>query len=189
MTDAPGDSDETKLAQETGSTRPNFTLPLDPEVIKLTQEETEAEVKSILAKVEQNYPGLLESAGVTLGAASGGTISLAALWGLGSVVGLSGPGITSGLAAAGALLGGGMVAGIGVLAAPIAGLALGGYWFTNKIKRAQQAAALVQAIGKLYDIQARLLQHAEYFTEELVRIRATIEILRAGLEPSNQKEA
>lgn len=187
MTDAPGDSDETKLTQETGPTPPNFTMPLDADVIKRTQEETEAEVKSILAKIEQNYPGVLEGAGITIGAASGGTLSLAALWGLGSVTGLSGAGITSGLAAAG--LGAGMVAGIGVLAAPIAGLALGGYWLTNKFKRAQQATALAVAIGKLYDIQARLLQHAEYFTEELVRIRATIEILRAGLEPAGQKEA
>lgn len=187
MTNEPTNSNEGERAQEPEQAPPNFTMPLDTDMIKRTQEETEAEVKSILTKIEQSYPGVLEGAGITIGAASGGTLSLAALWGLGSVTGLSGAGITSGLAAAG--LGAGMVAGIGVLAAPIAGLALGGYWLTNKFKRAQQATALAVAIGKLYDIQARLLQHAEYFTEELVRIRATIEILRAGLEPPKPKEA
>jgi hypothetical protein len=189
MSDEPKDSLEIEHTQKAGPTPPNFTMPLDPEVIKLTQEETEAEVKSILAQLENNYPGLLEGASITLGAAGGGTISLGALWGLGSVAGLSGAGITSGLAAAGALVGGGMVAGIGVLAAPIAGLALGGYWVANRFKRAQQATALAVAIGKLYDIQGRLLQHAEYFTDELVRIRATIELLRAGLEPPKPQKA
>ena len=52
--------------------------------------------------------------GVGVGAGAG----FAALYLGGSVVGLSAAGITSGLAAAGALIGGGMVAGIAVLAAP-----------------------------------------------------------------------
>jgi hypothetical protein len=54
-----------------------------------------------------------------LGAGAGGAISFVALYGLGSVVGLSAVGITTGLATAGALVGGGMVAGIFVLAAPV----------------------------------------------------------------------
>lgn len=52
-----------------------------------------------------------------LGAGAGGAASFAALYGLG-VAGLSAAGITSGLAAAGAVIGGGMAAGIAVLAAP-----------------------------------------------------------------------
>ena len=53
-----------------------------------------------------------------LGAGVGGVTSFAALYFGGSVVGLSAAGITSGLAAAGAVVGGGMAAGIAVLAAP-----------------------------------------------------------------------
>lgn len=162
---------------------------LAPEAIELIRAEAATEVQSILTKLEQNYPGFLEGAGITMGAATGGGISLAALWGLGTVTGLSGAGITSGLAAAGALVGGGMVAGIGVLAAPIAGLALGGYWLTNKMKQAKHSAALATAISKLFDIQARLLQHAEYFTEELARLRVTIEILTKSLNPDETKAA
>ena len=57
-----------------------------------------------------------------LGAGAGGAMSFVALYSLG-ITGLSAAGITSGLAAAGAIVGGGMVAGIGVLAAPVALLA------------------------------------------------------------------
>ncbi len=54
-----------------------------------------------------------------IGAGVGGAGSFAALYGLGTV-GLSAAGITSGLAVAGSLVGAGMVAGIFVLAAPVA---------------------------------------------------------------------
>lgn len=54
-----------------------------------------------------------------LGAGVGTGISFAALYLGGSVVGLSAAGITSALAAAGGLIGGGMVAGIFVLASPV----------------------------------------------------------------------
>ena len=66
----------------------------------------------------------------------GGVGSFAALYGLG-VVGLSAAGITSGLAAAGAVVGGGMVAGIFVLAAPIAALAAGGVGVAAHLKNKQ----------------------------------------------------
>ena len=52
-----------------------------------------------------------------VGVGIGGVTGFAALY-FGGTVGLSAAGITSGLAAAGALVGGGMVAGIAVLAAP-----------------------------------------------------------------------
>ena len=78
---------------------------------------------------ESAIPEVLTGA---VGATVGGAISFAALYGLGTV-GLSAAGITSGLATAGVglstLIGGAlspMVAGVFVLAAPIAGLAAGG---------------------------------------------------------------
>ncbi len=107
-------------------------------------------------------------------------ISLTALSSLG-VAGLSGAGITSCLATAGAVVDGGMLAGIGVLAAPVVGLALGGYWLANKRKKVKLAAALGVAIGKLYDIQARLIQNAEYFKEELAGIKVAIDLLSQRL--------
>lgn len=68
---------------------------------------------------ESAIPDVLAGA---LGAGIGGVGSFAALYGLGTV-GLSAAGITSGLAAAGTIVGGGMVAGVFVLAAPVAILA------------------------------------------------------------------
>ena len=82
---------------------------------------------------ESAIPEVLAGA---LGAGIGGVGSFAALYGLG-VVGLSAAGITSGLAAAGAVGGGGMVAGIFVLAAPIAALAAGGVGVAAHLKNKQ----------------------------------------------------
>jgi len=53
------------------------------------------------------------------------------------MVGLSAAGITSGLAAAGAIVGGGMVAGVFVLAAPVAALAAGGVGLASHLKNKQ----------------------------------------------------
>ena len=78
---------------------------------------------------ESAIPEVLAGA---LGAGIGGVGSFAALYGLG-VVGLSAAGITSGLA----VVGGGMVAGIFVLAAPIAALAAGGVGVAAHLKNKQ----------------------------------------------------
>lgn len=88
----------------------------------------------------------------SLGAGIGGVGSFAALYGLGTV-GFSAAGITSGLAAAGALVGGGMVAGVFVLAAPVALLAGAGVGVASKLKNKQ----LRQEKERLY--QAALQKH------------------------------
>lgn len=83
---------------------------------------------------ESAIPEVLAGA---LGASIGGVGSFAALYGLGSVVGLSAAGITSGLATAGSIVGGGMVAGVFVLAAPVAALAAGGVGLASHLKNKQ----------------------------------------------------
>ena len=80
------------------------------------------------------------------------------------------------LATAGSIVGGGMVAGIGVLAAPAAVLGIGGYAIV-KHKNAKLTAALSQAIQKLYEVQERLMSNAEYFKAEIAGIKATIDML------------
>ncbi|WP_303952824.1 hypothetical protein [Streptococcus vestibularis] len=82
---------------------------------------------------ESAIPEVLAGA---LGASIGGVGSFAALYGMG-VVGLSAAGITSGLAAAGGIFGGGMVAGVFVLAAPVALLAAGGVLLASDLKNKQ----------------------------------------------------
>lgn len=82
---------------------------------------------------ESAIPEVLTGA---LGAGIGGIGSFAALYGVGTV-GLSAAGITSGLAAAGSIVGGGMVAGVFVLAAPVAVLAAGGVGITAHLKNKQ----------------------------------------------------
>lgn len=82
---------------------------------------------------ESSIPEVLAGA---IGAGIGGAGSFAALYGLG-VVGLSAPGITSALAAAGAIVGGGMAAGIFVLAAPVVLLGAGGVALASNLKNKQ----------------------------------------------------
>lgn len=82
---------------------------------------------------ESSIPEVL--AGV-VGAGFGGAASFAALYGLGTV-GLSGPAIMSGLAAAGGLVGGGAAVGVLVLAAPVAALAGVGIGVASFLKNKQ----------------------------------------------------
>ncbi|MBB1341254.1 hypothetical protein H5158_06315 [Pseudoalteromonas sp. SR45-6] len=82
------------------------------------------------------------------GIGTGAGIGFAGLY-FGGTAGLSAAGITSGLAAAGSIIGGGMVAGIAVLAAPAALLGVGTYAFVSK--RNQR---------KLYERKELLLQEA-----------------------------
>ena len=148
----------------------------DSNEIEQMKKQATREVKTILDKLENDYPGITEGMATALGSGIGAAGSLAALYGLG-VTGLSAAGITSGLAAAGAIVGGGMVAGIGVLAAPIALLGVGAYALVKKKKNVKLAAALGTAIKKLYEVQERLMKNAEYFKEEIAGIKAAIELL------------
>lgn len=82
---------------------------------------------------------LAGAVGVGLGAG----IGFAGLYLGGSVAGLSAAGITSGLAAAGSIIGGGMAAGIGVLAAPAvvlggAGIGIASHVKNKKLREAKE---------------------------------------------------
>lgn len=143
------------------------------------KEKAEKDVKDVMKRLNSDAPTMTEGLSTLLGSGVGAAGSLAALGTLG-VSGFSAAGITSGLATAGALVGGGMVAGIGVLAAPIAILGITGYAIAKKRKNAKIAAAVATAIKKLYSIQERLMQNAEYFKEELAGINAALNIIEAN---------
>lgn len=120
-----------------------------------------------------------------LGAGAGSAISFAALYSLGTV-GLSGPGIMSGLAAAGggvsALVGGAVsasVAGIFVLAAPVAGLAALGVGAAAKKKNQQ----LKEEKERLFQVALR--KH-EALIQELEKEKRN---RRTDLERINSLEA
>jgi hypothetical protein len=138
--------------------------------------EASHQIKEIFGSLEKDYPGITEGIATAVGAGVGGTGSFFALSALGTA-GLSAPGITSGLAAAGSLVGGGMVAGIGVLAAPIALLGVGGYAIAKKRRTAKRLAILHEAIARLYDIQKTLLGNAEYFEKQIAEISMAIDLL------------
>ena len=83
-----------------------------------------------------------------VGVGTGGAIGLTGLYYGGSVVGLSASGITSGLAAAGSLVGAGMAAGVAVLAAPA--IVLGGAGYI--VARNRKEKKLKQEKERLYNL-------------------------------------
>ena len=87
-----------------------------------------------------------------LGVGTGSAIGFAALYLGGSVAGLSAAGITSGLAAAGAVVGGGMAAGIAVLAAPAvvlggAGVGIASHLKNKRLREARNPLSLCIRYG------------------------------------------
>lgn len=102
-----------------------------------------------------------EAVAGAVGVGVGAGVGFAGLY-LGGSVGLSAAGITSGLAAAGGLIGGGMVAGIAVLAAPAvvlggAGLSIASHVKNKKLREVKELiyknavakqTAIVEALSK-----------------------------------------
>lgn len=132
---------------------------------------------------ESAIPEVLAGA---LGAGIGGVGSFAALYGLGSVVGLSAAGITSGLAAAGSIVGGGMFAGVFVLAAPVAALAAGGVGLAahlkNKQLRQEKERLYKEALKKHEAIIQALKSEADADKERLDYLQSLNILLRQAIK-------
>jgi len=150
---------------------------LTDEQIESMKENVAREIVDIVQKLGEGYPGINEGLGTMIGATTGAGFSYIALYLLG-VHGLSAAGITSGLAAAGTVVGGHMVAGIGVLAAPITILAVVGYAFAKYKKSVKLADDLKQAVIKFYKIQDRLSQDTEDFKNGLNQLKTIIEFYK-----------
>lgn len=123
------------------------------------------------------------------GISTGGAIGFAALYYAG-VTGLSAAGITSALAAAGSLIGGGMAAGVAVLAAPAVLLGIGAYAWSaqrNKKRLLEKKEKLLQAVLRKHNaIIAELAKTAknhrgriDYLTRLNTLLQAAIRDLQA----------
>lgn len=94
-------------------------------------------------RMENSPIGEAVAGAVGVGVGVGAGVGFAGLYLGGSVAGLSAAGITSGLAAAGGLIGGGMAAGIAVLAAPAvilggAGMGVASHMKNKKLREAKE---------------------------------------------------
>lgn len=115
-----------------------------------------------------------------LGAGAGGAAGFAALYFGGSVVGLSAAGITSGLAAAGTLVGGGMAAGIAVLAAPavlLGGTAIGVASNIKNKKLAEEKQALYTKAIEKQNAILQLLKNKIGQSEERIEYLTSLNTL------------
>ena len=149
---------------------------MEQEKIETIRKQTAEEIKDIMKELEKDCPGVTEGLATALGAGIGAAGSFAALV-FGGVTGLSAVGITSGLAAAGTLIGGGMVAGIGVLAAPVIALGFLGYTLNQKRKEAAKKEAMARAIYKFENLRAQLIPNKDHFKEEISAIDTSINFI------------
>lgn len=143
------------------------------------------------ARTKSDDGQLNEALGLAGGVGAGGAMGFAALYFAGTT-GLSAVGITSGLAAAGSIVGGGMVAGIGVLAAPAVILGVGGYALVsrrNVKKLIQRKEMLMQEILRKQNAVAEALkventrnnERANYLTRLNTLLQQAILDLRSDL--------
>ncbi|EEH97081.1 hypothetical protein EHZ13_01325 [Clostridium perfringens] len=160
---------------------------------KYTSKESLNPIKNIISKagemtsteavISKNDKGLSEVLAAAAGMGAGAAGSFAALGALG-IAGYSAVGITTGLATAGGIVGGGMVAGIGVLAAPIAVLGVGGYALVaNKKKKellVEKKALLQEAIRK-QNIIIDKLKNKVQLQEEKARELESMNIILTGI--------
>ena len=115
-----------------------------------------------------------------LGAGAGGVASFAALYFGGSVVGLSAAGITSGFAAAGAVVGGGMADGVAVLAAPVAilgGAAIGITAHVKNKKLAEEKHSLYTKTVEKQNAILELLKNKVGQSEERIEYQTSLNTL------------
>ena len=161
------------------STDPNKTEGenMVPASIETMKTQATQDVRDILQVLEKTHPRISQGVATAVAAGAGAAGSIAALSSMGTVAGLSSAGVSTGLVAAGGLVGGGMLVGIGVLATPVAALGALGYSLANRQKRIKKAAAIGLAIKGICDVQARLIEHEQYFKEELNYINTTLETL------------
>lgn len=138
-------------------------------------------ITEMLKNVHDDFPEI-QGLGALLGTATGGTISYALLYSLGTT-GLSAVGITSGLAAAG--LGAGMVAGVGALMLPVAILGVGAYALLGKIKKNSKIETVNNIYQKCLELQIEILPEKEKFEEEIkaiIILKNTLEVLKKELK-------
>ena len=104
----------------------------------------------------------------------------------GSVAGLSAAGITSGLAAAGALVGGGMAAGVAVLAAPAVILGSVGVGVAShlKNKKLREAKNIIykNALAKQTAIMKALKEESDADKERLDYLNGLNVLLKAAIK-------
>lgn len=128
----------------------------------------------------------MKQLGGALGAGVGGGIGFAGLFLGGKVVGLSAAGITSALAAAGKIVGGGMAAGVGVLAAPavaLAGIGVGAAsYFKNKKLREAKELLYKDALKKQTAISKALKEESNADKERIQYLEGLNILLQGAIK-------
>lgn len=147
-------------------------------------DETNEALKDKSRKID-NSP-ISEVLAGALGGGAGIGIGFAALYYGGSVVGLSAAGITSGLAAAGGIIGGGMAAGIAVLAAPAVilsgvGIGVASYAKYKKLKNAKELT-YQEAIKKQNAILQALKNETEGDKERIEYLNSLNILLQKAID-------
>ena len=149
------------------------------EVLK-EKEWAEKEIRAILEKLNKNAPKMTEGISPLIVSAvgvGGSAATIGAIGTIGAASGYSTAGIASGFTAVAPAMGGSLLASLGALVAPAAVIGVAGYVIAKKRKEAKEAAETAEAIKGIYEIYQRLVQNAEYFTEELAGLNVAMSII------------
>lgn len=111
---------------------------------------------AVLRALGREVPEETESLWGLFGALCGGGVSFAALWHFGKVKGLTAPGLTSALAELGRLAGGGMTAGLVMIAVPLIAGCMAGYALARRRNERRMAAVFHAAEKELRALQQEL---------------------------------
>ena len=138
-----------------------------------TNKSVVGDMQTLLEKITDS--NIFNAVGTTAGAVVGGAASVGLLSVLGTT-GLSAAGITSGLAAAGSILGGGMVAGIGVIAAPAVAIAGGTYAITKGIQNRNLKTTKIQFLDRCEktrdNVQNHIIQESNASPDRVKHLQA-----------------
>jgi len=155
-------------------------------VIKVLDEAAKAIKDEARTIKTSDIPDVL---GAACGASIGGAVGFAALYAAGTT-GLSAAGITSGLAAVGGIVGGGMVAGIAVLAAPAVVLGVGGYAVLARHKKKvlveKKEMLLQEAIKKRDAVLRQLAKETHANSERLEYLNSMVVVLKGVVKDLEQ---
>ena len=138
------------------------------------------EIPELFGAVGGVSAGIAAGAGILSTSAASGAVGAAAL--------------TSGLSTAGAIVGGGMLAGIGVVAAPALVLGAAGVWAVgqhNKNKLFEAKEALLQEalrkrdalMGELHATNSSNTERVAYLTGLVAQLSAAVQNLQADMQP------
>ena len=140
------------------------------------------ELKGVIQELGTHHPKLRAKLGFLMGAGTVGACGVGAVTLLGETSFMSLAGISKGFAMLGSVVGGGVVSGLAIVAAPVL---VGGLFASRRVMRRhydRKKSIIYQSLGRLHRLQEHLASEHPNFDQEKRIIAAFIGELEAALK-------